>query len=140
MAINVRIKMIAVTVMMAGSASPNNGAGGVGGAVNVGVGVTVEVGDGFAVGVGVAVGIGIVVGEGMGDAVGIGVGVGVGVGAAVTVNELLVPVWVPSVAVMVTSEPAVVTVTEVEPTPLTKAVIAVGLIVPAEYVKDGVPL
>jgi hypothetical protein len=43
------------------------------------------------------------------------------------------------VTVIVTPEPATVTVTEVVPTPLTKAFIVVGLIDPAEYVKEGVP-
>jgi hypothetical protein len=47
---------------------------------------------------------------------------------------------VPSVAVIVASEPAPVTVTEVDPTPLTKAFILPGIIDPAEYVKDGVPV
>jgi hypothetical protein len=45
-----------------------------------------------------------------------------------------------SVAVIVTFEPVAVTVTEVDPTPLTKAFVAPGLIDPAEYVKDGVPM
>lgn len=44
------------------------------------------------------------------------------------------------VVVIVTPEPAVVTVTEVDPTPLTKASIVLGLIDPAEQVKDGVPV
>ena len=46
----------------------------------------------------------------------------------------------PSVAVIVTLEPAALTVTEVDPTPLTKAFIVAGLIDPAEYVKNGVPV
>jgi hypothetical protein len=90
------------------------------------------------VGVGDGVGVGVVVGLGVG--VGVDVDVGVGVGAIVTVNELLIPVLLPSVAVIVTAEPAVVTVTEVDPTPPTKAFIVVGLIDPAETVKDGVPI
>jgi hypothetical protein len=85
--------------------------------------------DGIGVGDGVGVGlvefIGVWVGDGVRDAVEIGVGVGEGVGAADTVNELLVPLWVPSAAVIVTPEPAVVKVTEVDPTPPTKAFIAV---------------
>jgi hypothetical protein len=47
---------------------------------------------------------------------------------------------VPSVAVIVTLKPAVVTVTAVDPAPLMKAFIAPGLMDPAEYVKDGVPV
>ena len=39
-----------------------------------------------------------------------------------------------------TPEPATVTVTEVDPTPLWKAFIMPGLIDPSEQVKDGVPL
>jgi len=92
----------------------------------------VEVGDGVGVGVGVGLGVGI--------GVGLEVDVGVGVGAIVTVNELLVPVLLPSVAVILTPGPAVVTVTEVDPTPLMKVFIVIGLIDPAEYVKDGVPV
>ena len=46
----------------------------------------------------------------------------------------------PSVAVMVTPELTAVAVTEVDPTPLTKAFITLGLIDPAEIVKDGVPM
>ena len=56
------------------------------------------------------------------------------------VNELLVPVCVPSVAVIVTSKPAEGTVTVVTPTPSTKAAMTSGLIDPAEHVKDGVPV
>jgi len=46
----------------------------------------------------------------------------------------------PSVAVIVTFEPVAVTVTEVEPTPLTNAFMMAGVIDPAEYVNVGVPL
>ena len=56
-----------------------------------------------------------------------------------TINELLVPMWVPSVAVMVTPEPALVTLTVADPTPFTKASITLGLIDSAQD-KDGVPL
>jgi len=123
--------------------------------------VAVEVGNGLAVGVGVAIGKCVEVGEGEGNAVGIGdeigfevgdgvggavvigdevgVGLGVGVNATFTVNMLLVPVWVPSAAVILTPKPAIVTVTEVVPTPSVKAFIMSGLIDPVEYVKDGVP-
>ena len=87
----------------------------------------------------VGFGVGVAVDEGDDVGVGVGVVVGVGVGVNVTVNALLVPVCVPSAAVIVTLEPAVVTVTEVDPTPLTKAGIVAGLIEPAEYVKEGVP-
>ena len=92
---------------------------------------------GDGVGVGVVAFVGVWVGEGVGDAFGFGVGVGEGVGAAVTVNELLVPVWVLSVAVILTPEPAAVRVTEIDPTPPTKAFIVVGLIDPGEAVRDG---
>lgn len=103
---------------------------------DVGVRVTV----GVAVGdddVCVGVGVGVAVDDG--DDVGVGVAVGVGVGATATVNALLVPVCVPSVAVISTLEPALVKVTEVEPTPPTKAFIVDGVIDPAEHVKEGVP-
>ena len=69
----------------------------------------------------------------------VGVRVGDGAEAFITVNELLVPELVLSVAVIVTSEPPVSTVIEVNPTPLTKALMMLGLIEPAEYVKDGAP-
>ena len=91
-------------------------------------------------GVGVGEGVGVGVAPGLGVVVGVGVDVGVGVGEIATENVLLFPVETPSVAVMVTAEPPAVTVTEVDPTPLTKAFIVVGLIDPAEYVKDGVPV
>ena len=55
--------------------------------------------------------------------------------AALTVNELLVPVWpLPSFAVMVTPEPAVVRVTDPVHTPLDHplVLVLVGLIVPDE--------
>jgi hypothetical protein len=42
--------------------------------------------------------------------------------------------------VILTPEPVSVAVTEVDPTPLTKAFMVPGLIDPAEYVKDGVPV
>lgn len=102
----------------------------------------VGVGDDFGDGVGEAVDIGVEIGVGVGVAVGEGVGVdvGMGVGEAVTVNELLVPVGLPKVAVIVTAEPAVFNLTEVDPTPLTKSFILVGIIDPAETVKDGVPV
>jgi hypothetical protein len=45
-----------------------------------------------------------------------------------------------SVAVIVTLEPAAFTVTEVEPTPTTKVFIVLGLIDPAEYVKNSAPV
>ena len=102
--------------------------------VPVGVGV----GDGF--GVGEVSFMGVWVGEGVGDAFGIGVGVGEDAGATFTVNELLVPVWVPSVAVIVMPEPAPVRATKVDPTPPTKAFKVVGLIDPAETVRDGEPV
>ena len=57
-----------------------------------------------------------------------------------TVMELLVAVRLPSVAVMLTAEPAAFTVTEVDATPLTKAFTTIGLIGPAEYVKNGLPV
>jgi hypothetical protein len=93
----------------------------------------VEVGEG--VGVGMAPGLDVMVGP----VVGVGVDVEVGVATIGTENVLLVPVEAPSVAVMVTAKPPAVTVTEVDPTPLTKAFMVPGLIDPAEYVKDGVP-
>ena len=61
------------------------------------------------------------------------------VGEFVTANELLTPEALPSVAVIVMLEPAVSTVTEADPTPLTKAPITLGLMDPAETVRDGVP-
>ena len=58
-----------------------------------------------------------------------------------TVNGLLVPEILPSVAVIITLEPAAVTVTEPVQTPLEKPPVAEdGVIDPAEYVKDGVPV
>jgi hypothetical protein len=59
--------------------------------------------------------------------------------AGLTVKALLVPVVLPSVAVMVTLAPDLVTVTETVLVPLEKAPLLVGLIVPAEYVRDGFP-
>jgi hypothetical protein len=106
----------------------------VGVGVGVGVAFGVLVGVGFDVGVDVGVGVEVGVGSGVGEGVGVGVGVevGVGVGASVTVNELLVPELLPSVVIIVTPEPATITVTKVDPTPLTKAFILTGLIDPAE--------
>lgn len=95
-------------------------------------------GDGFAVGVEVAVGVLVEMGVCVGN--GVGVGDDVEVGENVTVNELLIPGVVESVAVMVTPEPSLVSVTVVDPIPLTKASIVLGLIDPVETVKDGLPM
>ena len=103
--------------------------------VSMGVGE----GDGFAVGFGVLVGFGVDIAGDVCVGVEVAVGSGVEAGAFVTVNELLTPMQAPSVAVILTSEPEAVTVTEEDPTPLTKASIVLGLIDPAEYVKDGEP-
>jgi hypothetical protein len=111
-----------------------------------GLGLGIGVADGVGVGVGACVGVGVAVCDGVWVGVGVGVGVGdgegegVGVVGGVTVNELLVPVWLPSAAVMVTLVLAAVTVTEVEPTPLTKALMELGLIDPVETVKEGEPV
>lgn len=105
-------------------------------------------GEGFEVGLGVGVGLGLVVEEDDDDDddddeeedEDDDVSEDPVVGAEDTENTLLLPVGVPSVAVMVTCEPGAVTVTEVDPTPLTKAAILSGVMDPPEYVKDGVPL
>lgn len=130
--------MISATVVTATTISPSEIATGFfSEEVSVGEGVNVGVGVAVGIGVGVGVGGGVVTDEGDGVGVGVvvgvvGVGVGVAVSAAVRLNKLLVPVSVPSVAVIVTFEPAVDTVTEVEPTPLTKSFIVPGLIDPTE--------
>jgi hypothetical protein len=100
--------------------------------VTEGDGVEVEVGVGVELGADVDVGVEGDVDVGSGVSNGVGVGEGDEVGVWVTVNELLIPERLPSVAVIVASEPAVSTVTEVDPTPLTKAFIALGLIDPSE--------
>ena len=105
--------------------------------VNVVIIIELGIGVGEGVGVGAAVGFGVVVGVGLGGEEGFDVGLDVA--ASVKVNGLLVPEWLPSVTVIVTLEPLEVIVTEVDPTPPTKAAIVVGLIEPAEDVKDGVP-
>ena len=92
-------------------------------------------GNGFAVGVGVAVDLGLGVGVG----VELGACVGIAVGEFVTANELLTPETPPLVAVIVTPEPAVSTVTKADPTPLTKALITLGLMAPVETVNEGEP-
>jgi hypothetical protein len=57
------------------------------------------------------------------------------------VKGLLVPVYAPSVAVILTLDPATVTVTGPVHTPFVKPpVVEDGVIEPAEYVKVGVPL
>jgi hypothetical protein len=99
---------------------------------------TVANGGGEGDGVAVGVFLGLEVGVGVG--VELGACVGVGVGEFVTANELLTPEILPSATVIITAEPAVFTVTKVDPTPLTKAFIMPGLIDPAETVKDGVPI
>jgi hypothetical protein len=65
--------------------------------------------------------------------------VGVGVYAGFTVNWLLVPVWVPSVAVMVAAEPDALVVTDVVPTPVVKAFMVFGVIGPMEIDSVGLP-
>jgi hypothetical protein len=93
----------------------------------------------FGIGVGEGVGVGPVVGGGLVVGVGLGSDEEVGVVSSATANELLVPEWLPSVAVIVTPELLEGIVTEVDPRPATKAVITVGLIEPPEHVKDGAP-
>jgi hypothetical protein len=100
--------------------------------VTEGEGVEVEVGVGVELGADVDVGVEGDVEVGSGVSNGVGVGEGDEVGALVTANGLLIPERLPSVAVIVASEPAVSTVTEVDPTPLTKAFITLGLIDPSE--------
>jgi hypothetical protein len=96
--------------------------------------------DGVGVAFGVLVGFGFDVDFEVGVGVDSGVGSGVGVGAFVTVNKLLTPMQTPSVTVILTSEPGADTITEEDPTPLTKAFMVSGLIEPAETVKDGLPI
>ncbi len=104
--------------------------------VSEGLGVCDGVGLAVLEGLGVDVAVEVDVGLG----VNVGVGIGVGVAAIVTLNTLLVTERLPSVAVMVTLEPAELTITAVVPMPLTNGFMALGLIEPAEQVKEGEPL
>ena len=62
------------------------------------------------------------------------------VNAVVTSNLLLVPDSLLPVAVSATFVLGVVTVTEPVQTPYVNGPMVAGLIVPAEYVKEGVPV
>jgi len=134
MAIIVKTTAISAAVVTATSKSPFDDADcGVADGAKDGVVVGVE-----PVGEGVCVGAGVEVGED--DCAGVGVGVGVDVSAGFMANELLVPEYLPSVAVIVTLEPEAVNVTVPVQTPLEKGPPAVGVIVPFETLKVGVPL
>ena len=131
------LSILAFTNVSSGVGECDGFAVGVGVAFGVVVVVGVEVGLGSDVGKGVGVVVGSDVGVGVGE--GVGEGSGVEVGVIVKVNELLIPEQIESLAVMVTAEPAPVTIRVVDPTPPTKAFIVLGLIVPDETVKDGLP-
>jgi hypothetical protein len=132
------LSILAFTNVSSGVGEGDGFAVGVGVAFGVLVVVGVEVGLGSDVGKGVGVVVGSDVGVGAGE--GVGEGTGVEVGVIVKVNELLIPEYIESLAVMVTAEPAPVIVIVVDPTPPTKAFIVLELIVPDETVKDGLPV
>jgi hypothetical protein len=111
---------------------------GAGKIVAIGVGVVENVG----VEVGAVVGVPVGVGDGFGIELGVGliVEVGVGVEAIVNINELLFPTRLRSATSKVTSELPVATLIEVDPTPAEKSLIVLGVMVPAEHIKEGVPV